>query len=132
MINAQAAGARGVIVANNEAGGLLVEMGGDGSGREPAIPALGISADAGAALRCEVQQHIEAGPLHNMIACAQPTPWLLLPFSVMPAPAQFGIPLASVPCCGLLNASGQCLQRCLCSGIAWAYQVGFVSPDSAG
>jgi PA domain len=52
VLNAQASGARGVIVANDEAGGLLVEMGGDGSGREPAIPALGISADTGAALRC--------------------------------------------------------------------------------
>lgn len=55
MLNVQAAGARGAIVANDEAGGLLVEMGGDGSGRQPGIPALGISADAGAALRCEGQ-----------------------------------------------------------------------------
>jgi PA domain len=51
VLNAQAAGARAAVVANNEAGGLLVEMGADGSGREPTIPALGVSADAGAALR---------------------------------------------------------------------------------
>lgn len=51
VLNAQAAGASAVIVANNEANGLLIDMGGDGSGREPSIPALGVSADAGAALR---------------------------------------------------------------------------------
>lgn len=51
-LQAQGAGAVAVIVVNNEVGGMLVEMGGDGGDVQPAIPAVSVSADAGAALRC--------------------------------------------------------------------------------
>lgn len=55
MLRAQAAGAAAVVVVNNEAGGALVEMGGDGINISPDIPTVSVSADAGAALRCERQ-----------------------------------------------------------------------------
>ncbi len=49
-------------MANNEAGHLLVDMGGDETGQEPSIPAVSVAAEAGAALRCAADTLLGSHP----------------------------------------------------------------------